>query len=268
MVVALTLTGVVLDVVAFHAMAACLCRPVAGKFDARQMPPGDTILRSSDPAGGEQDDVVVAVAPSPLSLSASSSASDDDNNNANHPSNALRLHRPPPPPASSSDHATANVTANYHSNLNQHRISVELHPGLTAPRTGVIDVTMKFGSSLLANLECIDRVTRLIRDRMRLPTPEVAANEEEGGPIVPAEVPVRPRAVVCSAMGKTTNALLTTGDLALETGRVNIEVLRTLHLCRCDDFNLPDHTRREVRQLLDKCQDMLNRVRLLQELSP
>jgi aspartokinase len=69
-------------------------------------------------------------------------------------------------------------------------------------------------------------------------------------------------------MGKTTNALLTAGEMALETGRVDIEALRTLHLGTCDDFDLPDHTRREVGRLLDECQDMLNGVRLLQELSP
>jgi aspartate kinase len=265
MAAALTSTIVVVDVGAFRAAtAACRRRPapsLAGKFDAkRRMTPDGTTLRSSDPACSEPDDgVVVAVAPS-------SSSDGGDGDDADHPSNALRSHRPTPPPDASS--SSADVTADYRSNLNQRRISVELRPGSTAPRTGVIDVTMKFGGSSLANSECIDRVTRLIMDRMRPPAPEVAANEEEGGPIVPAEVPVRPRAVVCSAMGKTTNALLTAGDLALETGRVDIEALRTLHLGTCDDFDLPDHTRREVRQLLDECQDMLNGVRLLQELSP
>jgi len=77
----------------------------------------------------------------------------------------------------------------------------------------------------------------------------------------------RPRAVVCSAMGKTTNSLLSAGDFALE-GKVNVEALRTLHQAACDEFDLPKNTRREVSELLNECEDMLNGVRLLQELSP
>jgi hypothetical protein len=267
MAAALTSTIVVVDVVAFRAATPSSRRrpapSLAGKLDAkRRMTPDATILRSSDPAGGEPDDVAVAVAPS-------SSSDGGDGDDADHPSNALRSHRPTPPPDAPSS-SSADVTADYRSNLNQRRISVEARPGSTAPRTGAIDVTMKFGGSSLANSECIDRVTRLIRDRMRPPPPPkiIAADGEEGGDAVPPEVPVRPRAVVCSAMGKTTNALLTAGEVALDTGRVDIEALRTLHLGTCDDFDLPDHTRREVGRLLDECQDMLNGVRLLQELSP
>ncbi len=68
-------------------------------------------------------------------------------------------------------------------------------------------------------------------------------------------------------MGKTTNSLLSAGETALE-GRVDIEALRTLHLGTCKEFDLPDHTRHEIEQLIDECQDMLNGVRLIQELSP
>ncbi len=35
-----------------------------------------------------------------------------------------------------------------------------------------------------------------------------------------------------------------------------------------NEFNFPNHTRKEVTALLDECEDMLNGVRLLQELSP
>jgi aspartate kinase len=35
-----------------------------------------------------------------------------------------------------------------------------------------------------------------------------------------------------------------------------------------NEFNFPNHTRKEVMALLDECEDMLNGVRLLQELSP
>jgi hypothetical protein len=60
-----------------------------------------------------------------------------------------------------------------------------------------LDVTMKFGGSSLANYERVDHVARLI-----------AAQLEAG---------YRPRAVVCSAMGKTTNSLLSAGEFALGT---------------------------------------------------
>ena len=59
----------------------------------------------------------------------------------------------------------------------------------------MIDVTMKFGGSSLANLERIDHVANLIKD-------QIAAG-------------YRPRAVICSAMGKTTNSLLSAGEFAL-----------------------------------------------------
>lgn len=60
-----------------------------------------------------------------------------------------------------------------------------------------IDVTMKFGGSSLANYERIDHVANLIKDQIALG--------------------YRPRAVICSAMGKTTNNLLSAGDFALGT---------------------------------------------------
>jgi aspartate kinase len=55
---------------------------------------------------------------------------------------------------------------------------------------------MKFGGSSLADKDRIDHVAKLI-----------ASQIEECG--------TRPRAVVCSAMGKTTNSLLSAGDFAL-----------------------------------------------------
>jgi aspartate kinase len=54
---------------------------------------------------------------------------------------------------------------------------------------------MKFGGSSLANLERIDHVAKLIKFQL--------------------EAGYRPRAVVCSAMGKTTNSLLNAGAFAL-----------------------------------------------------
>ena len=58
-------------------------------------------------------------------------------------------------------------------------------------------VVMKFGGSSLAGASRVDHVANLIKDQI--------------------QVGYRPRAVVCSAMGKTTNALLAAGDYALGT---------------------------------------------------
>jgi Amino acid kinase family len=57
-------------------------------------------------------------------------------------------------------------------------------------------VVMKFGGSSLADETRIDHVAQLIKDQ----------NDVYN---------IRPRAVVCSAMGKTTNNLLSAGDFAL-----------------------------------------------------
>ena len=61
-----------------------------------------------------------------------------------------------------------------------------------------IQVVMKFGGSSLADFSRVDHVAKLIQGQI-----------EEAGYF--------PRAVVCSAMGKTTNALLSAGDFALGT---------------------------------------------------
>ena len=57
---------------------------------------------------------------------------------------------------------------------------------------------MKFGGSSLANADRIDHVAHLIQDQLEV-------------------YGYRPRAVVCSAMGKTTNNLLSAGEYALGT---------------------------------------------------
>ncbi len=106
---------------------------------------------------------------------------------------------------------------------------------------------MKFGGSSLANADRIHHVTQLIKDQI--------------------DAGYRPRAVICSAMGKTTNTLLSAGDYALE-GRVNIDALRTLHNAALDEFDVSDNVRKEVTALLNECEDMLNGVKLIQELSP
>lgn len=109
------------------------------------------------------------------------------------------------------------------------------------------EVVMKFGGSSLANANRINEIAYLIKSQITLG--------------------LKPRAVVCSAMGKTTNTLLSCGDYALE-GRVKIDALKTLHLAALNEFEIDDNTRDEVMNLLKECEDMLNGVRLLQELSP
>lgn len=106
---------------------------------------------------------------------------------------------------------------------------------------------MKFGGSSLANADRIMHVTDLIKNQIA-----------EG---------YRPRAVICSAMGKTTNSLLSAGDFALD-GRVNIDAIRTLHNAAFDQFEINESVKKEVTDLLNECEDMLNGVRLIQELSP
>ena len=61
---------------------------------------------------------------------------------------------------------------------------------------GPTSCVFKFGGSSLADAERIDHVSKLVKDQI----------ETHG---------YRPRAVVCSAMGKTTNNLLGAGEFAL-----------------------------------------------------
>lgn len=54
---------------------------------------------------------------------------------------------------------------------------------------------------------------------------------------------------------------------ALE-GRVCVDAIRTLHTSTMEQFAFPNNTVQEVTDLLQECEDMLNGVRLIQELSP
>ena len=155
------------------------------------------------------------------------------------------------------EESPSGVISTFKSKISTQRIGTEVRPGSSAQMP--IDVTMKFGGSSLANSARIDHVANLIKDRTNPPP------NEDGSPS--DENPVRPRAVICSAMGKTTNSLLAAGEMALE-GRVDIEALRTLHLGTCRHFDLPERIYNDVEKLLNECEDMLNGVRLIQELSP
>ena len=82
-------------------------------------------------------------------------------------------------------HARANATADANEDV-QARV-----------RTKPTECVFKFGGSSLADSDRIDHVAHLIQDQIALG--------------------YKPRAVVCSAMGKTTNNLLSAGEFALGT---------------------------------------------------
>jgi aspartate kinase len=109
----------------------------------------------------------------------------------------------------------------------------------------------------LANAERIDYVAHLIKDQLQ-------------------EGVYRPRAIVCSAMGSTTNHLLDAGESALADNGVkgessssssSLEAVRALYTDTMDYFQYPPNTRAEVKELLDECEELLTGVSLLQELS-
>lgn len=116
-------------------------------------------------------------------------------------------------------------------------------------------VCFKFGGSSLADASRIDHVANLIKDQI--------------------ELGYFPQAVVCSAMGKTTNNLLNAGEFALDfaaggnKGKVNIDPVRTLTQNTIREFGMEDMSvTEEVESLLQEAEDMLRGVKLLQELSP
>jgi hypothetical protein len=102
-----------------------------------------------------------------------------------------------------SNNNTPIIDTNNNNNAEQHDVVKDYRNAMSISRTDTIsntnvnnmDVVMKFGGSSLANKERIDHVATLIKDQLALG--------------------YRPRAVVCSAMGKTTNALLSAGEYAL-----------------------------------------------------
>lgn len=75
-------------------------------------------------------------------------------------------------------------------------------------------------------------------------------------------------AVVCSAMGKTTNALLAAGDFAVNDGTLCMDSIRTNHLAACDELEVSDNTRAEVIELLDNLGRLLEGITYLRELTP
>jgi len=84
--------------------------------------------------------------------------------------------------------------SNSNSNSGVQNESNDNNPGNNNPKS-IVECVFKFGGSSLATADRIDHVARLIKDQI--------------------ELGYRPRAVVCSAMGKTTNNLLSAGEFAL-----------------------------------------------------
>lgn len=113
--------------------------------------------------------------------------------------------------------------------------------------TGVSRVVMKFGGSSLATAERIVYVTKLIKRHV----------EQGYKPII-----------VCSAMGKTTNTLLSAGDFALTDGQINVESLRTLHVSVANTLGLGNSTINQLNNLLDDLERLLEGVKYIGELSP
>jgi len=120
--------------------------------------------------------------------------------------------------------------------------------GLSLPIDGSRRVVMKFGGSSVRDAERIMEVCKLVQLQI------------DNG--------VRPH-LVCSAMGKTTNNLLAAVDNALETGKVDLSEVRTLHKETAETLGCLDSPLwGEVDNLLDDCERTISGVALLQELSP
>jgi aspartate kinase len=108
-------------------------------------------------------------------------------------------------------------------------------------------VVMKFGGSSVRDAERITEVCKLVKDQI------------DSG--------YRPH-LVCSAMGKTTNNLLSAADRALFKQEVDLSAVRSLHSETASVLGLetsPEYA--AVLSLLDECERTLEGVSLLGELS-
>ena len=115
-----------------------------------------------------------------------------------------------------------------------------------APATNVKTIVMKFGGSSLATAERIVYVSKLIKKHV-----------EQG---------YRPT-IVCSAMGKTTNSLLSAGDFAL-SGQIYVDSIRTMHVSTANTLGLPASTISSINDLINDLERLLEGVKYIGELSP
>ena len=115
------------------------------------------------------------------------------------------------------------------------------------PSKGTVkNIVMKFGGSSLATPERVMYVAKLVQKHVDMGYKPI---------------------VVCSAMGKTTNALLSAGEFALE-GSVSVEALRTLHSNAITQLGAPLSTSEQIDQLLLEMEQLLSGIKYIGELSP
>ena len=114
------------------------------------------------------------------------------------------------------------------------------------PQDGNTKIVMKFGGSSVSNAERVTYVAKLIKKH--------------------CDAGYKP-IIVVSAMGKTTNSLLSSAQAALK-GEVYIESLRNLHISTAKSLGLSIETFEEIEGLLKDLSDLLNGVKMLGELSP
>ena len=114
------------------------------------------------------------------------------------------------------------------------------------PENGVTKIVMKFGGSSLASAERITYVSKLIKKHV----------DKGYRPIV-----------ICSAMGKTTNTLISAGDFAL-SGNVYVDSLRTLHLTSAQQLGVSESTINSVKDLLLELEKLLEGIKFIGELTP
>jgi aspartate kinase len=112
--------------------------------------------------------------------------------------------------------------------------------------TGIVKIVMKFGGSSLATPERVTYVARLIKKHV-----------EQG---------YKPM-IVCSAMGKTTNSLISAGDFAL-SGQVYVEALRTMHINTINTLELSPVTVVQIDELLAELAKLLEGIKYIGELTP
>mmetsp|Transcript_44800 Transcript_44800/g.74344 ORF Transcript_44800/g.74344 Transcript_44800/m.74344 type:complete len:508 (+) Transcript_44800:22-1545(+) len=109
-------------------------------------------------------------------------------------------------------------------------------------------VVMKFGGSSVRDAERIAEVSRLVSRLVD-------------------ELGIQP-CLVCSAMGKTTNALISASERALSEGVVDLSVTRRLHETTMATLGVRSSAfGEEILGLLDQCERTLEGVSLLGELS-
>jgi aspartate kinase len=117
----------------------------------------------------------------------------------------------------------------------------------TAARPNSLRTVIKFGGSSLATADRLMEVAALVKlliSQGQRPT------------------------MVCSAMGKTTNNLLSAGNFALDDGKVYIDAIRTLHLTTVEQLQLGEVVRSDIEGLLSELSSLLKGVSFLRELTP